>query len=229
MRWVWIAILTVSVGGGVMLAVPDGRDLPPISQASTPSESEQPWAARCRSVSAAALSSITTLRSVYSATFAWLGRKETPGLHGQRLSSPVVIETPSLPMPPVSLRHLASQEQFSDLSAAVKRALADGIARCVRLDATVLPEFVVILDAAELIPMDRRIDPGVWDRLRGLVPGASGWLGLSQPLLSADGRDAVVYLARYCPGLCGEGRYLWLRRDDAGAWIVKAYFTTWMS
>jgi hypothetical protein len=163
-----------------------------------------------------------TVLEIYSATLDW-GRRGGLGA-GRASGAPFVIETPSLRLPPLALS--TSARGFPALASEMRSALADGIDTCVVLDARSLPAGVEILEAKEL----RSPDTGRanWDRLELRVPRAISWLGVSQPLLSADRRDAVVYVAKHCP-LCGEGRYVWLGRDEDGRWRVRAHLTTWIS
>lgn len=59
---------------------------------------------------------------------------------------------------------------------------------------------------------------------------ARGWLAFSDPLLADDQLNALVYYPALCGGLCGEGGYVWLRRDAVGApWRIAKKIVRWMS
>ena len=59
---------------------------------------------------------------------------------------------------------------------------------------------------------------------------AAGWVAVSDVLWSADGRHAFVYYASWCGGLCGQGGYIWARRDAAdGPWRVARSVVSWLA
>ena len=58
----------------------------------------------------------------------------------------------------------------------------------------------------------------------------AGWLALSDVLYTADGRDALVYYEGHCGGLCGEGGYIWVHRDDrTGNWRLARKVVGWQA
>jgi hypothetical protein len=54
-------------------------------------------------------------------------------------------------------------------------------------------------------------------------------LSLGMPVVSRDGREALVETGVVCGPLCGAGSLLHLRRDPAGAWRVTGSQMTWIS
>jgi pimeloyl-ACP methyl ester carboxylesterase len=59
---------------------------------------------------------------------------------------------------------------------------------------------------------------------------AAGWVAVSDVLWSADGHHAFVYYASWCGGLCGQGGYIWARRDAAdGPWRVARSVVSWFA
>ena len=70
---------------------------------------------------------------------------------------------------------------------------------------------------------------GGWETFRRQY-GVSSSVGLSRVIVTADGRDALVYFEHRCGNVCGEGTLLWLRRITAdGPWIVRARRGFWVS
>src|SRR5690349_17564214 len=59
---------------------------------------------------------------------------------------------------------------------------------------------------------------------------ASGWLALSDALITGDALNALVYYEARCGGTCGEGGFVWLVRDSAdSAWRVAKRIVSWNS
>lgn len=59
---------------------------------------------------------------------------------------------------------------------------------------------------------------------------ADGWIALSDVLFASNQLDAVVYYEARCPGLCGEGGYVWFHRDSVSkGWSIKRKIVSWMS
>ena len=221
-RWLGAGLLVGVLVSLTVLAVQLRPILPAVSPPRPASPPDPLTDSRCREASVVRHSEDAP-REIYRAVFDWLRHAERSRLRAGSPQPVVVVESPSLKLPAVAL--VQSSREFSSLSAGMREALADGIDSCVVLDPRNVPAEIVILDADEIDAADPR---GVWERLGRRVPGATRWMGLSQPLLSGDRLDAVVYVARFCHG-CGQGRYLWLQRGETGRWRVRASFTTWMS
>jgi hypothetical protein len=68
-----------------------------------------------------------------------------------------------------------------------------------------------------------------WDTFRTRY-GVTSYVALSRAIISADGRDALVFFSHACGNLCGEGTLIWLRRIPAdGPWTVRARRLFWVS
>jgi hypothetical protein len=70
---------------------------------------------------------------------------------------------------------------------------------------------------------------GGWPEFFRRFPGARGFEELSRPVVSADGRQAVIRAAHRCGPRCGEGGVAWLARSLDGRWRVHRWFRHWMS
>ena len=69
-----------------------------------------------------------------------------------------------------------------------------------------------------------------WERFRVAFSGASGFVVLSRPYLSADGTEALLYLAAHHDWLSGHGQVLRLRREaSSGTWRVIGSTRVWVS
>jgi hypothetical protein len=99
-----------------------------------------------------------------------------------------------------------------------------------RLDASLFPTRTRLVPASVIETIFT--GPGVeenWSAFRTQVK-AQGWLAFSDSLLAADQLNALVYYEARCGGLCGEGGYVWLRRDTVGsAWRISKKIVSWMS
>jgi hypothetical protein len=59
---------------------------------------------------------------------------------------------------------------------------------------------------------------------------SKGWLAFSAGLFADDQLNALVYYEARCGGLCGEGGYVWLRRDTPSSpWRIAKKIVAWMS
>ncbi|MGA7296434.1 MAG: hypothetical protein WBW92_02840, partial [Rhodanobacteraceae bacterium] len=52
-------------------------------------------------------------------------------------------------------------------------------------------------------------------------PATSGFVRVSQSVLTKDRQQALIYVAHYCGGLCGTGTVLLLKRSGSTWRIVK--------
>ena len=53
-------------------------------------------------------------------------------------------------------------------------------------------------------------------------------ISISQPGFNFNKTEAILYFERSCPGLCGGGAYILLRKVD-GVWRIVDQHNTWMS
>ena len=99
-----------------------------------------------------------------------------------------------------------------------------------RLDASVFPTETRLVPASaiETIFTGRGVEEN-WSAFRAQVK-AQGWLAFSDGLLAGDQLNVLVYYEARCGGLCGEGGYVWLRRDTVGSpWRITKKIVSWMS
>jgi hypothetical protein len=71
-------------------------------------------------------------------------------------------------------------------------------------------------------------DDGRWDDFYAAFPGTSGYAEVTLPVLTADRRQALIYIAHHCDGTCGRGTLLLLRRRSSG-WHVEKQVMLWIS
>ena len=62
---------------------------------------------------------------------------------------------------------------------------------------------------------------GWWDDFYKRYPATSGFVRVSQSVLTKDRQQALIYVAHYCGGLCGTGTVLLLKRSGSTWRIVK--------
>lgn len=78
--------------------------------------------------------------------------------------------------------------------------------------------------------LGRRMDDqkAYWDAFLERYPRSNGWIHLSAIGYSSDLSRAVVYISHQCPGLCGSGDMLILRKDGV-TWRVENFVPVWIS
>jgi hypothetical protein len=103
------------------------------------------------------------------------------------------------------------------------------------------PSKVVPLDSALFAPGTKLVSQAGIDAIfqaegingwKGFVSkyGAEGYLSFSEVLFTPDRLDALVYYEASCGGLCGEGGYAWLHRDnDRARWSLMKKIVSWMA
>lgn len=62
---------------------------------------------------------------------------------------------------------------------------------------------------------------GWWDDFYKKYPGSSGYARISQPVLTKDRQQALIYVTHHCDGLCGTGTIHLLVRSGSSWRIVK--------
>ena len=136
----------------------------------------------------------------------------------------LVAESVSVPRPP----H-AGDPTLDALPSDVKHALAAGESTCFEMSPSRLPPATQLVPFAELrgAVTTGRAD---WPAFRSRFPDARMWFGFSPAVLSGDGRHAVVFYERTCPGRCGEAEWVWFTRDAQDApWRIAKEWWDWVS
>jgi len=150
--------------------------------------------------------------------------------HGVPASRLVVKDT-AVAMP--TLRGSSSEwlKQFDEIPIDLRRLAGQASpTQPHRLDASLFPTQtrLVRVSAIETVFKSSGVEEN-WSAFRTQFK-AQGWLGFSDVLVAGDHLNALVYYEVRCGGLCGEGGYVWLRRDTAGSpWRITKKIVSWMS
>lgn len=67
-----------------------------------------------------------------------------------------------------------------------------------------------------------------WRSFYDKYPGSPGIISLSRVGFNADRKQAIVYVANSCGGLCGKGYYV-LVTKDSGDWRIERDLMLWVS
>jgi hypothetical protein len=150
--------------------------------------------------------------------------------HGVPASRMVVKDT-AVAMP--SLRGSSSEwlKEFDEIPIELRQlASRPSPTQPHRLDASVFPTQtrLVRASAIETIFTGSGVEEN-WSAFRTQVK-AQGWLAFSDVLVAGGQLNALVYYEARCGGLCGEGGYVWLRRDTVGSpRRITKKIVSWMS
>ncbi len=85
--------------------------------------------------------------------------------------------------------------------------------------------YVLISDEELKKFFDKRLN---WEGFYKKYPKSGGFSTISRVGFSNDGRQALVFVAHSCGGLCGEGNYYFLKNNN-GEWKVIKKQMTWIS
>lgn len=150
--------------------------------------------------------------------------------HGRPASQMVVTDT-AVAMPTLRVSSSEWARQFDEVPSELRRAARQPSPTAShRLGASLLPRGTRLVSAAAVEANFRGsgIDDK-WSAFR-LQFSAQGWLAFSDGLLADDQLNALVYFESHCGGLCGEGGYVWLRRDTASSpWRIAKMMVSWMA
>ncbi|MFZ0060403.1 MAG: hypothetical protein WAL47_00015 [Pyrinomonadaceae bacterium] len=92
-----------------------------------------------------------------------------------------------------------------------------------------VPSKYVLVGSKDLKPLfPKGSFDRAWSRFYAKYPGSSGIIQFSNPGFNRDYTQAVVSTGRSCGGLCGEGYFILLTKDQ-GAWKIKTKVGTWVS
>jgi hypothetical protein len=146
-------------------------------------------------------------------------------------ASRMVVKDTSAAMP--TLRGSSSEwlKQFDEIPLELRQLVRQpSPTQARRLDASMFPPRTRLVPASaiEAIFTNSGVEEN-WSVFRTQVK-AHGWLAFSDVLVASDQLNALVYYEARCGGLCGEGGYVWLRRDAAGSpWRISKKIVSWMS
>jgi hypothetical protein len=144
--------------------------------------------------------------------------------HGRPASQMVVKDT-AVAMPTVRGSSRDWLKGFDEVPSELQRAASQPSPTAShRLDASLFPTGTRLVSAAAVKATLKGsgLDGG-WPAFRRHF-SALGWLAFSDGLLADDQLNALVYYETHCGGLCGEGGYVWLRRDTGSApWRIAEH------
>ena len=150
--------------------------------------------------------------------------------HG-RPASQMVVTDEAVAMPTLQRSLREWLKQFDEVPAELRRAASQPSPTEVhRLDASLFPPGTRLVSAVaveKIFKGSATEDP--WAAFKRQFR-SEGWLAFSDGLLSADRLNALLYYEAHCGGLCGEGGYVWLRRDTVSSpWRISKKIVSWMS
>ena len=151
--------------------------------------------------------------------------------HGTPASQMVVTDT-AVAMPTLQVSSTTEwARQLEEVPSELQRAARQPSPTAShRLDASLFPTGTRLVSAAAVEASfgGSGIDDK-WSTFRSEF-SAQGWLSFSDCLLADDQLNALVYFEAHCGGLCGEGGYVWLRRDTASSpWRIAKMMVSWMA
>jgi hypothetical protein len=121
--------------------------------------------------------------------------------------------------------------QFDQVPSELRRAASQpSPTKRRRLDGAAFPSGTSVMSAQAIEKVFTSPTPREnWSAFRAEFH-ARGWLAFSEGLVTRDRLNALVYYEGRCGGLCGEGGYVWLRRDTVSSpWRIARKIVSWMS
>jgi hypothetical protein len=85
-----------------------------------------------------------------------------------------------------------------------------------------------VVDLTGIVGMDKAKMEKGWKEFNKRYPNAPGIFVVSRIGFNRDHTEAVMYAAKACGNLCGDGQYVWLTKRD-GAWSVAGQTTVWIA
>ncbi len=85
-----------------------------------------------------------------------------------------------------------------------------------------------VVDLTGIVGMDKAKMEKGWKEFNKRYPNAPGIFVLSRIGFNHDHTEAVMYAAKACGNLCGDGQYVWLVKRG-GAWAVAGQTTVWIA
>lgn len=136
----------------------------------------------------------------------------------------------TLPMPTLTGSSDQWLKLFDDVPLELRRAAGrPSPTKADAFDVSLLPDGTHVVSAAAVDALPMKGVAEYWAAFKRKF-GSDGWLAFSDSILSKDELHALIYYEARCGGLCGEGGYVWLRRDtvDSPWWIAKK-IVRWLS
>jgi hypothetical protein len=85
-----------------------------------------------------------------------------------------------------------------------------------------------VVDLTGIVGMDKgKMEKG-WKEFKKRYPTAPGIFVVSRIGFNRDHTEAVLYAAKACGNLCGDGQFIWIVRRD-GSWVVAGQTTAWIA
>ncbi len=85
-----------------------------------------------------------------------------------------------------------------------------------------------VVDLTGIVGMEKpKMEKG-WKEFTKRYPKAPGIFVVSRIGFNQEHTEAVLYAAKACGNLCGDGQYVWLVKRD-GAWVVAGQTTVWIA
>jgi hypothetical protein len=160
---------------------------------------------------------------VYAALF----RSTYPSL---KPLSKMIVKDVAIPMPTLTGSAVDWLEQFEEVPAALRVAASQPApTRARAFGAGSFPSGTrLVSDRAIQALFVRGIEEN-WTLFRRQF-AAEGWVAFSEVIFADDGKDALVYYEGRCGGLCGEGGYVWLHREQPQSrWFIRKKILRWVS
>jgi hypothetical protein len=84
------------------------------------------------------------------------------------------------------------------------------------------------VDLTGIVGMEKpKMEKG-WKEFTKRFPNAPGIFVVSRIGFNQNHTEAVMYAAKACGNLCGDGQYVWLVKRD-GNWVVAGQTTVWIA
>jgi hypothetical protein len=146
-------------------------------------------------------------------------------------ASQMVVKDSAVAMPSLRGSAIEWRREFDDTPSELRRAASEPSPTITRrLERSDLPAGTRLVRAHDVDALFASPDlEANWIAFRTEY-NARGWLTFSDGLLAADRLSVLVYYEARCGGTCGEGGYVWLRRETVGSpWRTAKRIVAWMS
>jgi hypothetical protein len=148
----------------------------------------------------------------------------------RRLPAKLVVEAVSIEAP--ALDDAVWQSVFKEAPVALRTRFEAMRSTTMMLEQQSLPPGTQLVPRSEINQFFQNSGRGLeetWDQFHARW-GVPGYHGVSRPIVSDDGLNALAYHEVHCGSLCGFGVVIWLTRASANApWLIRIDKTTWVS